>query len=86
MTLIKKCDLKNYRSAHPRKSLRSFRPANKLALEPLSEIEPAKADAAELGFATDFLLEHSSSKEHVDSNIISVIIDDEVVPPKAATP
>jgi hypothetical protein len=80
MTLIKKCDVKNYRSSRLRKASRPFRPANELGPTQLLENERSKTDANAPGFLADFVLEHSMRKEPSISSIVSVKVDDKDAP------
>jgi hypothetical protein len=70
MSLIKKCDVKQYFLTHPHTGPHSFRPVKKHGLSDLSEIEPDDASANTPGFVEDYLAKHSSS----DASAISISI------------
>jgi len=86
MTLIKKCDVENYRSAHPHKALRPFRPANEVGANHSSGGDSGVGEAIAEGFVSDFVLEHSSTNAPVISAAFSVKIDDKVAPVSANDP
>jgi hypothetical protein len=86
MTLIKKCDVKDYRSLRAHKALRPFRTANEAGLTRSSKIEADEAKANPPGFVADFLLEHSSSGESAVPTTLSIHTESEFVPGTAANP
>jgi hypothetical protein len=76
MTLIKKCDVKNYRSSRLRKVPRPVIPANEFGHTHLLESEVSKTDANAPAVFTDLALEHSLRKEPSNSSIVSVKVGD----------
>ena len=90
MTLIKKCDVKNYRSARSHKVLRSFRPEHKINTHPSLELKSGETVTTVNVFVEDFVLEHSGSVESLVSDAFTDTAKGEkgnrVPPPTTTTP
>ena len=61
MSLIKKCDVKNYLSTRHRKEVHPDEPESQPAATGFSKAEPAAPKANPSDFAKDFQVEHSFS-------------------------
>lgn len=86
MSLIKKCDVKQYFATHPHRGHHPLRSAKKSEPNSLSVSVPDDARANASGFVEDFSLEHSSPGAPLISISISACTESVVAPAIANDP
>lgn len=78
MSLIKKNDVKNHLSARRRTNLHAVHLIAKQSEERLAVIDPAHIDGNNIGFTSDFLLEHSSPGGTITAVVIATSEDAQI--------
>jgi hypothetical protein len=88
MTLIKKCDVKKYRTTRPHKALHPYRPGHVLEAGDVPANQAGGAMGTVPVFVADFVLEHSSSSEFAILTTVPVTAKSEsnpvILPPATA--